>query len=483
MQKNVHFSQRRLTAGIGVSLLLAFVMVMAIIQAIFASPLAADLNSSSKAVSQEQAFPGQPLQYAVVINNSGDTTAQNVSVTDTLPVSLTYVVDSLTYAVDNAATTGIAESNGVITWTGVISAQGSATLYYQAVLTDTLAAGDEITNTVYITGTGELLQRSASTTVINSMDLFFPVVFRPVPIPELNPIVRTSATNSWTVSWIEPDPGIEGYEIQEDSDTSFASPETFSVGTDLSREFSPSAVSNHLYCYRVRATISGLWSSWSNIQCVYGNYYDDFSDNTTGWSIRRQDTDDVDNDSYYTAGTFVTKIRGRWDYAISSPLEPIIWDSYEIVTRAKLSDGVDNLHAYGIIFGGDWNGGVCPNINYSSCFNHYYRLNVIYFGDNSNALRIKLKRIDYHQPDDNAGSGETLFGYRDVSTPDPSGWNDWRITVESNGKITVYLNDREVGSAVDGTYIYEPYFGVFASSDEYSGTAATFDYYGVNYLP
>jgi uncharacterized repeat protein (TIGR01451 family) len=458
-------------------------MIMTIIQAIFASPLAADLSGSTKTVSRDRAFPGQTLQYTVVISNSGDTAVQDVLITDTLPVSLTYAPNSLAYTVDNAVTTGIGESNGVISWTGVISEQGSATLYYQAVLTDTLVANDEIINTVYITGTGSLIERTTSTTIITSTTSYFPVLFNPVPTPIMDTIVRTSSSNVWTVSWDEPVSGIEGYELQEDSDSYFNSPETFDVGTDLSREFSPGASVNPQYCYRVRARVGSLYSSWSSAECVYGNYYDDFSSSSTGWSIRREDTDDVDNDSYYKNGTFVTKIRGRWDFAVAAPMVEAPGDSYQIRTRALFGDGVDNLHSYGIIFGGDWNGQTCPNSDFSSCFNHYYRVNIIYYADDANVLRVNLKRIDYHDEDNGAGRGITLMGYKDVKVADPSSWNEWKITVDSDGSIGIYVNGSLVGTANDSTYIHEPYFGVFAASNEYSGTAATFDWYEVKYLP
>ena len=148
-----------------------------------------------------------------------------------------------------------------------------------------------------------------------------------------------------------------------------------------------------------------------------------------------------------------------------------------------MGDGPDNLQSYGIIWGGDWNGQPCPNADYSSCFNHYYRLNIIYFGDNAKALRIQLKRIDYHDPKDNAGRGTSLIDYTDIDVGDPSGWNIWEVAYELDGTIRISVNGKVVKTNKDSTLVNEPYFGVFASSDEYAGTAATFDYYVVTRLP
>ncbi|MEJ2750961.1 MAG: hypothetical protein P8183_24095 [Anaerolineae bacterium] len=130
--------------SIGVSLLFAFVLTAVVVSTLIAAPSAANLDSSTKTVNASQAFPGQTLQYTVVISNSGDTAVPNVVMTDTLPASLTYEAGSLTYTVDSAAVTAFGENNGVISWTGVVSELGSVAIYYSAILTDNLTAGDEI---------------------------------------------------------------------------------------------------------------------------------------------------------------------------------------------------------------------------------------------------------------------------------------------------------------------------------------------------
>jgi len=468
--------------SIGVSLLFAFVLTAVVVSTLIAAPSAANLDSSTKTVNASQAFPGQTLQYTVVISNSGDTAVPNVVMTDTLPASLTYEAGSLTYTVDSAAVTAFGENNGVISWTGVVSELGSVAIYYSAVLTDNLTAGDEILNAVAITGTGSLITRTASTTIITSTQLYLPVAFKAVPVPHLNNVPEVNSNNQWTVSWTDINETGASYELQEYSDASFASPTTIDAGSSLTHLISHAASVNNYYCYRVRAKVNGVYSGWSNTDCTYGNYYDSMGNSSSGWFIRRQDTDDTNNSSYYQNGTYVIKIGGRWDYAIGSSMVPAPASSYRLETSVKLIDGVDNLQTYGIVFGGDWNGQPCPNSDYSSCFNHYYRLQVIWYGS-TNKMRIDLKRIDYHD-ENNVGRGHVkLIDFKDVHVGNPSGWNKWTIDVSSNGTIKVYVNGDYVGGGVDTKYINDRYFGGYAASNEYSGTAASFDWFSATALP
>ncbi|MCB9422824.1 MAG: DUF11 domain-containing protein [Ardenticatenaceae bacterium] len=474
--------RRHVALGIGVSLLFAFVLTTVVVGGLFAAPSAANLDSSTKTVSRSQAFPGETLHYTVVISNSGDTAVPALVMTDTLPVGLTYQSGSLTYTLNSAAVTSFGESNGVISWSGVVSQLGSVNIYYSAVLAGDLTPGTEIINAVEITGTGSLMTRAASTTIITSTQIYFPVMFQPVPTPQLNSIPEPNSSNQWTVSWSDVEVSGVTYELQEYFNTSFASPTIINAGTSLSQFISHGASIDNYYCYRVRATVNGVFSGWSSIRCTFGNYADNFSNSASGWSIRRQDTDDTDNSTYYSDGKFVIKIGGRWDYAIAAPMVPAPSNSYRIDTSVKLSDGVDNLHTYGIVFGGDWNGQPCPNAIYSSCFNHYYRLQVIWFGSPTK-LRVDLKRIDYHDSD-NIGRGDTkIFGFKDITVGDPNGWNKWTIERLANGTINVYVNDKYVGGGVDPTYVNDRYFGAYAASNEYSGTAANFDYFVVTALP
>jgi uncharacterized repeat protein (TIGR01451 family) len=115
------------------------------------------LHFSKKAASQPAAMPGDPLTYTITIDNAGPREMSGVLVTDTLPALLTYDDNSL------AASAGeYGFQNGVVTWTGSVSASGSVTVAYRATVSDTVPLGTYIANTATISGGGELLSRTAT---------------------------------------------------------------------------------------------------------------------------------------------------------------------------------------------------------------------------------------------------------------------------------------------------------------------------------
>lgn len=461
-----------------VCLLLALVFGLVTTQILVAGVAAADLSGSSLSVDKSSTIAGNTVMYTVVISNSGDAVANNVLVTNTLPSELTYQPSSFNSETQGATTLGYGDSGNVITWTGNVDSLGYATLTYSAQVADTVMVNDVITNTVEITGTGVLLQRSVATEIVDSYFLNMPLVFQPVPAPTLNPITGPSAgNNSWTISWNVPAPEVTGYQVQEASTASFSNPTQFDVGNATSDSFSYSSSISNFYCYRVRALVGDLAGSWSNTECTIGNYFDDFSNTGSGWRIRQQDTDDTDNSSYYENGEFVVKIGGRWDYALASPLARAPKPPYAIETRISFDPTVDNLHGYGVIFGGNWNGEACPNSDYENCFTHYYRFLVVWYGPLDH-FRVQLKRIDYNDPVDNIGRGVALVDFKDIGVGNSKGFNTWRIEVDADGTIRIYLNGGLVASAVDTTYVNNsPYFGIMASSDEYLGAEPHLDWY------
>jgi hypothetical protein len=239
---------------------------------------------------------------------------------------------------------------------------------------------------------------------------------------------------------------------------------------------------NNLYYYRVRATGGFGETPWSNIQQVRGGYRDDFNFDTSGWSMRRQDTDTVVNDSFYRDGHLVLEMDSSYDYQIVSSLAPAPAPPYQLEARIRLV-GVDNLHSYGMIFGGDWNGQQCPNNDYSSCFNHYYRLNVVWSGNLNDRLTVQMKRIDYHEPPENSGRGIDLMSWRTVEVNPPSeNWQTWTFKVYANGVIRLFLNGQQIHETFDTKYINDPYFGAFSSTDEYNGLEAEFEYFEASFL-
>jgi hypothetical protein len=298
-------------------------------------------------------------------------------------------------------------------------------------------------------------------------------------------VSRATEANNWDASWTNGGTGVVTYELQEAHTANFVAPATYLV-SEQSRTMGQAASPDNYYCYRVRSIAGGHLGDWSNTACTVTNYWDDFSDDTTGWAIRRQDRDDVDNKFYYKNKNgedfFVLEIDGRWDYGIASPLRMAPQPPYAIESRVRLNEQ-DNLNAYGFIFGGDWDGTAsCPNNRYNDCFHHYYRLMFLWYGAPQH-LRMQLKRIDFHDSGDNGGDGETLISYKDINVGiPPEGFKTWRIVVEEDGLIKIYVNGEKVAQATDDTYIHNPYFGVFAATDEYLGAEPWYDWYSVTAL-
>jgi hypothetical protein len=349
-----------------------------------------------------------------------------------------------------------------------------------------LGGGETVTNTAEIGYNSAVIERSAVTTIITDTFAFLPLISHPVPMPSvvLNSIGRPNSSNSWTVSWgISDETYVTGYELQEANNAAFTGATTVNtnVGTTSSVRTKPLTV-NNLYYYRVRAVGDFGATDWSNVQQIRGGYRDDFNDPSTGWTMRRQDTDTVINDSFYRNGNLVLEMDSSYDYQIVSSLAPAPAPPYQVETRVRLV-GVDNLHSYGLIFGGDWNGQPCPNDDYSSCFNNYYRLNVIWSGNLDDRLTIQLKRIDFHDPDDNVGRGVDLISATTVSVPAPAqGYQTWAFKVYANGVIRLFLNGNQIYEVFDTNYHTNPYFGAFSSTDEYNGLEAEFDYFQASFL-
>ncbi len=459
---------------------LSLLMILLLAQALAAQEPAAeppDLSGSYKEVDLDRVEPSSQLHYTIVLSNNGGSLASGVVLTDELPTALAYETGTL--AVDGGGTWG--EHNGVITWTGGVNVGAPVVVSFDAVVSDSLTAGEFVTNTATITGTGEYLLRQVVTEIISETvggTVYLPLIAKSPRPPTLNPVSHPSSSNTWTVSWSWDGIGVPDYVLQESQSADFGSAITYDMGSATSKLISHVPSFNNRYYYRVQVVVNGIASGWSGVRSVAGGYEDSFNSSSSGWAIRRQDTDDINNGSWYENGGFVLSIGGRWDYAIASPLAVAPSPPYRISTRVKWLENPDNLHSYGLIFGGDWNGQACPNADYSSCFNHYYRLNVVWHGPDTSML-VQLKRIDYHDPDSNAGGGVTLIDYFDAAVKPQNEGNVWMIEVQANGTIKLYVNGNLLRTVTDSTYVNNPYFGVFASSNEYLGSRPWFDWYKV----
>lgn len=470
-----------------ISFLLASFMLAMIFQTLVAQEQEAmppDLTGSSKVVDQSEALPGSQLQYTVVISNSGDLPAYGVSMTDTLISEMRFVPGSL--SVTGGGLFG--ENSGVITWTGAVNNGAEIAINFEAVLTDTISPGEVVTNTARVAHEGVNLKFAASTNIISETDslVYLPMISQEPPTVYLFLIGRPTSSNEWTLNWSVSSPlGVTGYEIQEDSDPGFPSPTTYETGpSPLAFDIQLPITSINVYYYRVRAVGDFGSGLWSVPRAVVVNYRDDFNDPGTGWTMRREDTDHIENQTRYENGVYVHEMDSSWDYLISGPLVVIPEPPYRLEMRASHYEP-GNLNSYGMVFGGDWDGQTpCPVSDFSTCFNEYYRLNIIWFGDSNHRLRVILKRIDKHEPENNHGRGSTLIGAIDVSTQgQSSSFQKWAVEVYPDGTIKIFINDNFIAQTVDTNYIDRPYFGTFSSTDEYAGLEARFDWYSATALP
>ena len=124
------------------------------------------LETSNKQVDRSNSSSGQLLNYAITLRNRADADVPEVVVTDTLPLSLTYQVGSLT-----AQSGSYGFSSGTITWTGTISAGATISITYRTLVAAGVPFNSTITNTAIISGDGLLFERAASFTVFHQVQL------------------------------------------------------------------------------------------------------------------------------------------------------------------------------------------------------------------------------------------------------------------------------------------------------------------------
>ncbi len=129
--------------------------------ALVIEPLPTDLSFSTKSVTSTIPMPGDPVSYTIILQNSGAETA-TVYLTDTLPISVTYISGTL------AASSGTAvfsDTSGTVYWEGDIAAGGLVTLTFAATVSPTLPTGALVTNTAYFSDQTMSYQKSATFTV------------------------------------------------------------------------------------------------------------------------------------------------------------------------------------------------------------------------------------------------------------------------------------------------------------------------------
>ncbi len=306
------------------------------------------------------------------------------------------------------------------------------------------------------------------------------------PSPVVLSAGQPNGLNAWTISWTA-DANATGYEVHEAQSADFADAQPILVGPQTSVVRQKTASPSNVYYYRVRSLVGQQAGPWSNVGVVVGAYYDDFSNPASGWSLRRT-TYIEEVHSYYDRGEYVLDVNDRWDWGIASPGKPAPRLPYVIDFYATIVDGA-NLWSFGGVFGGDWPSPNCPMAFdfdgwylHQDCFNHFYNANSIFYGP----IKLLFERIDYLEwcipcggspmkrlGDVNPGSIKT---YKNI---DPTGWNHYRIEVRDD-VIKIYAAKRGLTPELqyqyfDTRYVTSPYFGLFASTDEYTNALWRFD--------
>lgn len=112
----------------------------------------------NKEVNTASAAPGETLLYTITIENKLASPV-DAWMTDTLSAELTYVSGTLSAILGN-----VGSGNGVITWSYTLPALGKDVIRFSAAISSEITYA-EIVNTAQVTGTGELITDSETTTV------------------------------------------------------------------------------------------------------------------------------------------------------------------------------------------------------------------------------------------------------------------------------------------------------------------------------
>ncbi len=450
----------------------------------------ANLESSTASLSAERVSPNGVFEYAIDVNNTGGFD---------IPAKMTAeLAEQVSFVnVECAATTTYAceYEDGVVTWHGIVLGGDSATIHIVARMNSDAVADSTASSVIRIASAEQNFERTIDVAVGPqaigaSLTQFLPfaAVIQPDPGPVTLVAGQPNSGNTWTLSWTS-SLGATGYEIHESQDPAFAAYGAYVVGPSTSLNITKPLTPDNVYYYRIRSFVGQSFGPWSDIATVIGGYRDDFDDPNTGWGMRRSTYREKVH-GFYENGKYVMQVLDRWDWGLASPLRPAPRVPYVIDFEMRIVAPA-NLLSGGMVFGGDWNGQNCPpGLSYDewykhkNCFNHFYNTNTIFFG----GLKMLFERVDelVWCPDCD-GSPMKRLGHLDpgdneftLDNIDPEGWNHYRIEVWPDS-IRVYASER--GGTLkhqftydDTRWINEPYFGFFASTDEYNNSTWRFEY-------
>lgn len=394
-----------------------------------------------------------------------------------------------------SAQTAIDEVAPTATPTGTVEGESEAseTVEASASLTATLetTGGEVLTGTVLLTETVAL----TPTEVVASVSSPTQTIFMPIMATSLVKLTidatRPNSNNAWQVQWPDFGAGYT-YRFQESKRPDFASLIVDETLASAAKNITHSASPFNSYYYRVALQKDGKMGPWSDTLTVVGAYRDDFNDDSTGWAMRRT-TFLEETVAWYgqgdNAGNFIIVVADRWDWMIASPLQKAPEPPYVIEYRSRVHDA-SNLVSGGAVVGGDWNYQACPEFGNvyktDNCFNHFYNFNYIYYGP----MKLQFEQVStlYWCPTCN-GSPIKRLGDPDlwkvvdnvVSHNQGLQYHTYKIEVRDTG-LKLWIDNSYKGAFGNGAYSDDPFFGVFASTDEYKPSIWFFDWYKVTPL-
>jgi uncharacterized repeat protein (TIGR01451 family) len=167
------------------------------------------VEPSTKLVEPGMVAPGGTLTYTVVLDNAGPDSALAVRLTDTVPLSTTYVPGSLGYPLGAGGYDAVREA---ITWTGAVAAGLPVTITFQVVVDPAAEDGSVISNTAVIASDGGQSYERTALATVNAPP--FVEMTEPADgeagVPLTAPLVITFSepviTNSLQIT-VTPDPG------------------------------------------------------------------------------------------------------------------------------------------------------------------------------------------------------------------------------------------------------------------------------------
>lgn len=348
-----------------------------------------------------------------------------------------------------------------------------------------LTVTGNLTDSTVITPSAVLEPDPVSTTTI-----IFPLVSKPLPRIAIS-ATRPNSANQWQVYWEDKGDDYQ-YRLQQSQAPDFSELLSDELLSDTSRDIAHSASPFNAYYYRVRLETSNKIGPWSWTRAVTGAYADNFNDPSTGWTMRRT-TYLEETVSWYgvgnEAGNLIIVVADRWDWFIVSPLQAAPEPPYVIEYRSRVHDA-SNLVSGGAVLGGDWNYEACPDplhiYGTDHCFNHFYNFNYIHYG----AMKLLFEEVDRlfwclgcgGSPLKRLGD---LKNWRDIdpvfSNSTARDWHTYRIEVRESG-LRLKIDGVDKGAFGTDAYVNDPYFGVFASTDEYKPSIWFYDYYKVTPL-